>query len=272
MVTLSKTLWNSAKNVAINFNNDRCFERATALAYSSLLTIVPMFTLLLLIVATLPIMQPLENLIEDFLFNNLLPSSNQIIHTYTKAFALQATKLSWISVIFLIITAILLLHSIESAFNDIWKATPKKVNYWRTLLRYFIFAIFTPSILGALLLFNTYIYTLFHIHDGLKYHDPLRNIMQLFSGFLVYVLMFSFYKFLPRAKIPISAAALGALFTTVIFLTGKIVFKLYLHFFSGYKALYGAFAALPIFLLWLYITWLIILLGFEIIRHIYDKP
>ncbi|MSP53429.1 MAG: YihY family inner membrane protein [Gammaproteobacteria bacterium] len=272
MSILTKKLWGSVKEVVIAFNNDRCFERAAALAYASLLTIVPLFTLLLLIVTMLPIMQSLGNLIEDFLFNNLLPSSNQVIHAYTKTFALQATKLSWISVIFLVITAILLLHSIETAFNDIWKTTIKKNNYWHSLLRYSIFSIFTPLVLGGLLIFNAYIFTLFHIRQDVTYHDPLRNIMQLFSGFLIYILIFSFYKFLPRAKIPISAAALGALFTTVVFLTGKILFKLYLDFFSGYKALYGAFAALPIFLLWLYITWLIVLLGFEIMRHIYDRP
>jgi membrane protein len=229
-------------------------------------------TLLLLVVATLPIMQPLEDQIENFLFNNLLPSSNQVIHDYIKTFAGHATNLSWISMIFLLVTALLLLHSIESTFNDIWKSTPQKINYLNKLIRYLLFAGVTPVVLGTLLLFNTHVYDLLHIKDGVTYHNPIKNIMQLSSGFVVYLLMFSFYKFLPRANIPISAAALGALFTTVIFLSSKILFKLYLHFFSGYNALYGAFAALPIFLVWLYITWVIILLGFEMIRHIYDKP
>lgn len=262
---------NSIKTVVIAFNQDRCFDRAGSLAYSSLLTIVPLLTILLLLVTTLPSFNPIEEMIEDFFFNTLVASSNQTVHTYIKAFALQATRLSWISIAFLFVTAILLLHSIESAFNDIWKSQLPRGHVLKKIFRYIIFALFTPALLGAALLFNTHIYALLHIHDGTHYHDPIRNVLQLFPGIMIFILMFSLYKFLPRAPIPTFAAVLGALFTTVVFITTKVLFRIYIHLFSGYKLLYGAFAALPIFLIWLYIAWLIILLGFEIICHVYAR-
>lgn len=262
---------NSIKTVVLAFNQDRCFDRAGSLAYSSLLTIVPLLTILLLVVTTLPSFKPIEAMIEDFFFNTLVASSNETVHTYIRTFALQATRLSWISIMFLLVTVILLLHSIESTFNDIWKSKLTRAHLLKKMFRYCIFALFTPALLGAALLFNTHMYILLHIHDGIHYHDPVRNILQLFPSFMIFILMFSIYKFLPRAKIPTLAAALGALFTTVVFITTKVVFRLYIHLFSGYKLLYGAFAALPIFLIWLYIAWLIILLGFEIIYHVYAR-
>ena len=271
MPNLIKNILSSILEVSRATIEDRCFYRAAALAYNGLLTLVPFLSIVLLIVATVPIMSPLESKAENFLFSNLFPDSSQLLHSEIKTLALQARKLSWISIAFLFVTVFILLKNIEDAFNHIWKITPKTVNLLNYLFRYTIYLVVMPCLLGAILLANSYLQSVLNAHGAIIAPTPLTNITQLIPGILIFIMLLGLYKFVPRAKIPFFAAGLGALFSTVIFLTTKFLFMLYINSFSDYKILYGTFAVLPIFLIWLYIIWVIILIGFELIRHIYTR-
>jgi membrane protein len=257
------------KKIAVNFSKDRCFDRASALAYTNLLTIVPLLTLVLVIVTVFPFMNGIETQIENFIFNDLVPGSSNI-HSYIKGFAGNAMKLSWISLAFLFVTVIMLLISIESTFNDILKTKAKHINYFKSLPRYAIFAIVMPALLGTSFVLSSYLYSLFHLSGEIYHFNLAQNLIHFIPTLLIFIMMLFLYKFIPAEKLSFRLVASGAVFTTIIFEASKKLFMLYIYFFSGYKALYGAFAAIPLFLLWLYISWVIILLGFEIISYFHN--
>lgn len=245
--------------VVHHFIQDDCPYIASALAFTSLLAIVPLMSVGLAIFSTFPVFQDLAQPLQNFIFENFVPATGKIIQNYLQQFTSQVSKLSIWGIIFLVITALLVMFTIEQAMNKIWrvgssrKGVPAFMLYWSILS-------LAPIILGLSLAASSYLFSLPMMQD---HHAP-----SLFLHWFPVMLSLTGFTFLyivvPNCTVRFHHAFFGAFFAAILFETAKQAFAYYLIRYNTYALLYGAFATVPIFFIWVYWVWLITLLGAEI--------
>lgn len=242
-----------------HFIQDDCTYRASALAFTSLLAVVPLMTVCFAILSSFPVFQNLAGPVQDFIFQNFVPTTGKIIQDYLQQFASQVTKLSVIGVVFLFVTAILVMVTIEKAMNHIWRANSSRKGVTAFLLYWAILSL-SPVLLGLSLAASSYLLTMPFIKD---YQTPL-----FFSHAIPFFLSLTGFTFLyvvvPNCRVKIIHGLWGALFASFLFESAKQSFAYYLSRYNTYELLYGAFAIVPIFFVWVYWVWIITLLGAEI--------
>lgn len=254
------------KTVFKNFAEDGCLYRASSLAFTCLLGLVPLMAIGFVILSFFPSMQFLGAKVQTFIFNNLVASSGKVLGQYAAQFSQQVLHMSWIGVAALIIIVVLLMFSVENALNAIWKLPkrPGRFAILRAIGRHWLLLIFVPTLLSGSLVISSYVLTL-GVVKKIAGHVHLPNLMLLMLPTILLFLAFTaIYKFIPAAHVRTRHAAIGGLVATVLFSVSKLLFKLYVTLFPTYKMLYGAFAAVPLFLIWIYIVWLIVLFAAEI--------
>ena len=244
--------------VVRHFIEDDCPYRASALAFSTLLAIVPMIAVGFAILSTFPAFQNLVVPIQDFIFANFVPSTGQIIQNYLQLIATQASKLSSIGVLFLFIVALLVMYTIEQAMNKIWRIHSSRHGLSAFLLYWAIISL-APFLLGISIVVSSYFLSL----PFLANHD----IPALFSAlpFLFSLAGFTFlYVVVPNGPVRFLHGFYGGIIAATLFESAKSAFAYYLSNYHIYQLLYGAFATVPIFMVWIYWVWFITLLGAEI--------
>lgn len=263
-------MWNSLKRwlrfwiaVIIQFNSDGCFYRAAALTLTSLLSIVPLLAVSLSVLAAFPEFKPFGVQIQNFIFNNFVATSGKIIQKYLQEFALHAAQLSVIGLLFLLITAILMLYNIEQAFNVIWRVNRTRHGV-TALLSYWAILTLAPILIAIGFAFSSYFFSLPVISSitGFLNHDKLFFVTM---PFLFTVAAFTLlYQVVPNCQVGFRYAFAGGLVAAILFEFAKHGFAIYFTLFPTYELLYGTLAAVPIFFLWIYFSWLIVLFGAEI--------
>ncbi len=242
-----------------HFHEDDCTYRASALTLASLLALVPLMSVGLTIFSSFPVFQNLSQPIQDFIFENFVPTTGKIIQNYLQQFTTQVSKLSIWGIIFLFITSLLVMITIESAMNKIWHVTSSRRGIAAFLLYWAILSL-TPIILGLSLAASSYVISMPLIHNN---HIPFY----LLNGvpFILSVIGFTFlYAVVPNCSVKISHSLWGGLVAALLFELAKQGFAYYLSHYDFYQLLYGAFATVPIFFIWIYWVWFITLLGAEI--------
>ncbi len=244
-------------------NRDKVIIRASGLAYSSLLAAVPLVAVAFAMFSAFGAFDDIKERVQEFLFSQFLPTSQDVIAEYFNQFADSASKLGLIGFLFLVLTAILLLDSIESNFNNIWHVTTPR-RFVAKITSYTSVLVFGTLFLGASLIISARIKaTLFRDIP----FDPgtLEKIgtwlFPLVLTFLAFLLM---YLVIPYTRVRLKSALLGAFIGSILWEVGKNVFANSVGVSVRYSTIYGSLAVLPIFLIWLYITWIIVLLGLEI--------
>lgn len=249
-----------ARFVAQRFNEDRCAQAASSLTFTTLLSLVPLITVAVTVFAAFPVFTDLMVQAKIFMLTNLVPEiAGKIITVYMEEFANKAAKLTLLGIVGLTITALLLINTIDRAFNTIWRVRRPRAMVQR-LLTYWAVLSIGPVILGASL---SVTYYLVSFSLGYVQHIPL--ISQAGLKFVPVALMsFGFtllYFVVPNRYVPFRHALAGGLLAGVAFELMKRAFALYITHFPIYTLVYGTFATFPIFLLWIYFSWLVILLG-----------
>lgn len=242
------------------FYKENYFYRASALAFATLLAIVPLVVVIVFFITFFPIFDNLILLAENYLFDNFIPSSASTIKTYFITFAQQAATMPMGSIIFLVITAIMLINTIEDTFNYVWKA-PQPRKKWHALMFYWLVILLTPIIIGSSMFASTFIFKA-------AWMVKLTNLLQLtliidfILPIAINTLLFSLlYIAVPNVSVTWRYGLIGGLCTAIIFNFTRIGFVLYLEQFKTYTTIYGVFSIIPIFMIWLYIAWLIIIWG-----------
>ena len=226
------------------FYHDNCFMRAGSLAYVTLLSLVPIFTLAFSMFAAFPIFKGLDQKIENLIFNNFVADSAWAIQSYLHGFIVQTTHLSVIGLVFLLITAV------EQTFNAIWNVRRNRHGVMAFLMYWAVITLIPIVIATILWLVG---------HFALL---PLFSHLYWLAPYLATFIAFGvLYHALPNCRVPPRATFFAALISTILFELTREAFSIYITNYTTYAVIYGALASIPIFLLWLYVSWVVVLFG-----------
>lgn len=248
------------------FIADQGTHHAAALTYTTLFAVVPMMTVTFSMLSAVPAFQDTGEQIQRFIFNTFVPSAGETLQQYLRDFTTQARQLTWVGVALLAATAFWMLVTIEKTFNKIWRVRQPRRGVSSFLLYWAILSL-GPLLLGGGFAISTYFTSLSLISgpDALLGMQALLKFMSLLFSVAAFTLL---YATVPNAQVPLWHAWLGGLFAAVLFEVAKMLFGLYVCLFPGYQLIYGAFATVPLFLLWIYLSWLIVLFGAQLVCNL----
>ena len=232
---------------------------AAALSYATVLNLVPLFTVAFVYVARYPLFQQWLDALEPFLLRHMLPGSGSAVRAYLTEFTAKAGGLQGISIAFVVLTAVLLVATIEREINAIWKV--REPRSW--LRRAFVYALGItagPLAIGAAIYAMTWV--LETSVAQVPFVSPALTFIATPLAVAVTTLAFTLlYALLPARRVPLKAAFLGGLFAALGFEVAKFGFRLYVTTVPTYQMIYGTLAVVPLFLLWIYVSWYVILVG-----------
>ena len=244
------------------WSEDRCPQVASSLAFTTLLAMAPVFAISVALLSSAPFFEQVMVNVKVFLLLNLAPEiAGRIITEYMTQIQRNAARLTTLGVSVLFVTAVALMFTIDRTFNTIWRVRRRRP-YWVSLVVYPLLMLALPVLIGVSVTVTTYVATLSAGVGVPEFANPvlLRFVPVLFSAFT----FFALYKLLPQGHVPWRHAALGGIVAAVLFEAAKEGFAYFVRFGPTYNVLYGAFAALPFFLLWVFLSWLVILFGAEL--------
>jgi membrane protein len=242
------------------FVDDRCLESAATLSYASLLALVPLAAIAFSVLAAFPVFEGAREDIHRFVFENFMPHTGERIAEYFEGFVDNAGKLTTIGIAGLVVTAIMLLATIGSTFNTIFQvARPRRL--LSRFLVYFAVLALGPLLLGTSVSFAANLSALAR-WAGFDGSSGLLERLNWFVSALIVVVAFSLlYAVVPNRRIEWHNAVVGGVTAGILFSMLRWAFGVYLIYFPIYKTIYGALAAVPIFLVWMYLSWAAVLIG-----------
>ena len=246
--------------IVARFAQDHCAETAASLTFTTLLALVPMITIALTVFSAFPVFEDFSIQIKIYLLNNLMPENAGIIITqYMQQFADSAARLTAVGIVFLTVTAMLMMLTIEQAFNVIWRVTRPRPMVKR-LVAYWAVLTLAPLLIGASLSLTSWLVGLSmgHAEDVSPFAVVILRTLPILFATLAFALLF---RLVPNRHVPWTHALTGALLAAVVFEAMSRIFGYFISHFTTYTLVYGAFASVPIFLMWIYLSWLTILFG-----------
>ena len=199
---------------------------------------------------------------ESFVFKNFVPTLGEAIQGYLVRFVENATKMTSLGLVVLFLVALLLISSIDHTLNHIWRVRKNR----RKLVSFSIYWVVLtlgPVLIGTSLLTTSYLLSL----TGFEENTQLA-VRKLFLAFLPYLASFSsfllIYLLVPHTRVHFWSALSGAMIASVLFEISKSAFALYFIHFPVYKDIYGALAIIPLLFVWVFISWVVILVGAQV--------
>jgi len=248
--------------VAERFRRDACLQNAATLSYTTLLALVPLLTIGFSMFAAFPVFSGLTGQLQDLLFQNLVPASTEVVQQHLQSFVDRAAGLTVVGLIALVVSALLMMAAIDRAMNDIWRVQQRRrplqgfMVYWTVLT-------LAPILMGASLGVSSYVVSMASFGD-IDALSGVRGGLLAAMPFVAETLAFTFlYAAVPNHRVPVRHALLGGVLAAVLFEIAKGGFGWYVRNIPTYEAIYGALAALPIFLIWIYLSWIVVLVGAE---------
>ncbi len=260
--TLWQRLWHFVRLLTARFIEDQGLPSTASLTYMTLLALVPLMTVSLAVFSAFPVSERVAEQIQDFVFANFIPASGEVLQQYLQQFSQKASQLTGAGFVFLILVALGLMANIDRAFNTIWRVKAKRsplsifIVYWSILS-------LGPLLIGVSMAVTSYLVSIPLFSDAaatLGFGRSLLGLAPLLASAAAFTLL---YAVVPNRRVPIKHALAGGVLAAVLFEIAKRGFAFYLTQFPAYEAIYGALAAIPIFLVWIYLSWLVTLLGAE---------
>ncbi|MFA6901971.1 MAG: YihY family inner membrane protein [Gallionellaceae bacterium] len=251
---------NLFKLVIARFNQERCMDMASSLTFTTLLSLVPLITIALTFFSAFPQFADFLMQAKNIIHANMLPETGgKIISQYMAQFADNAAKLTAVGIIFLAVTAMMLIYSIDNAFNRIWRVTRQRALIQRVLVYWAVLTL-APLLMGGSLSITSWLIAISvgHFSQLSAVALGLLKLVPLLLATLTFAFLF---RVVPNRFVPFRHALIGGAISALAFETMNRAFALYISHFPTYKLVYGAFASFPIFLLWVYLSWMTVLLG-----------
>ena len=244
--------------VISRIQTDNILRVASSLSYTSLIALVPLIAIGLAVFSAFPVFVEIKAQLQDTIVQNLVPSIGKEISQYFNEFISATAKLTTVGVVGIAVTAILLLSTIENSFNYIFKVyKPRSIKTKITL--YWTIITLGPLLYGVGFSLRGYFYTLQkfmpdNINTGYFLSSTLPSLLTLGAIMLVYILV-------PNKKVKFVHAFVGAIIASIAFYIMRKFFGTFIASSVAYTTLYGALAAIPVLLVWLYFTWAVVIFG-----------
>jgi membrane protein len=258
--------WGFVKHLAHRYLTDGCRESAAALTYMSLFALVPLLTLVYSVFSMVPAFQGLGDQVQSLIFKNFIPQSGLEVQQYLMDFSQQARKLSVVGALILVVTAYLMLTNIEKTFNRIWGTVGNRKGLSGFLLYWGILS-FGPLLVGIGLMMHTYLISFQLIVDEVDALGVTALTLQYLPWLLTWMAFTLLFVAVPNTRVSFRYALVGGLLTAIMFQVAKSLFGTIVVN-SNFHSVYGAFAIIPLFLFWIYLCWMIVLSGAELVRSL----
>ena len=246
------------------FLRDRCFDQAASLSYTTLLSLVPFVALCAVVLSVVPQFQDLRDDIERLFTGNLLPEASNAAIAQFRRFVQKAGRLTGFGVVGLALSAALLLAAIDMAFDTIWRVHRRRSILVR-LLAYGAILALGPILIGGSLSLQGFFLATGKQLAGVAFIKGLRVAAPVLLLIAEAVALMLLYRFVPTRRVFWRDAVVGSLVGAVLLEGMKRGFAFYLQQFSTFQLIYGALAVIPVFLIWLYLCWVAVLFGAEIV-------
>ena len=248
-----------ARLVWRRFREERCNQIASSLTFTVLLAIVPIVTVALTLISAFPVFRELLQHVERFLVRYMLPESAAALAGYAEQFAENAARLTAVGIAFLFVTAIIVLLTIDRAFNQIWRVPRSRSTVQRVFIYWALLTV-GPLFVGASLSLTSWLVSqsLGLVKDLPIATEVMFDVVPILLTAAAFTLA---YITIPNRRVLVRDALTGGVLAALAFEAMKHGFASYIAQFPTYKLVYGAFASVPIFLLWIYLSWVVVLLG-----------
>ncbi|MGB3609164.1 MAG: YihY family inner membrane protein [Cellvibrio sp.] len=248
------------------YQQKECQKSAASLTYVTLFAIVPLMTVTFSMFSIIPAFEGVGEQLQTLIFSHALPYSEQELVSYLQEFSSQARKLTVIGVVFLVGSAYLMLKNIEANFNSIWGVKYGRRGIMSFLLYWAILSL-GPLLLGVALAISTYVASLRLLMDEYASLGLVTWLFQFLPVLLSAAAFTLLFAAVPNCKVPVSDAAIGGFVTAITFELLKRLFGLVVTN-SSFTLIYGAFALVPLFLLWINMIWMVVLGGAVLVHTI----
>ena len=254
------TVWEVLKYAVRRAQEKKLTQVASSLTYTTVLSLVPMLAVVLSLFTAFPLFAEFRYALENFLAGSVMPAVvSDTVMSYLNEFAAKASGLTTIGGLVLIVTSVMLFRTIDDAFNDIWQVETRRPLRQRILVYWALLSL-GPILVGASLWALSVL-----ARESLGMIGEIPAVTNLALSLLPLLLTGSGFTALfftvPNRSVHLKDALIGGFLTALILEILRVGIAYYLSRFPSYTVIYGAFATIPIFLLWVYLSWLVILLG-----------
>ncbi len=252
------------KNLAFEFLDKGCQKSAAALTYMTLFALVPLMTVTFSMFSVIPAFDGVAEQLQSLIFAHFVPETGTEVQRYLADFSAQARRLTGAGVGILVVTAYVMLTNIEKTFNAIWGVQQARRGLASFLLYWAVLSI-GPLLLGAGMLITTYLLSLRLMVselDQLGISTAFFSLVPLLLTSAAFTLLFAA---VPNCRVPVKFAVIGGVATAICFELLKMAFG-WMVANSSFQLIYGAFAVVPLFLLWINFVWTVVLAGAVFVR------
>jgi membrane protein len=251
------------KDIAANFWSDIKKERITVsaghLAYVSLLSLVPVIMVFFMVMSAFPAFSEARNDFQQFIFNNFVPHAGDVVEKYMTEFVSNASGMTATSIGVLLVVALILISNIDKTFNYLWKTKVQRPVIF-TFAIYWMVITLGPLLIGMSIAVSSYLNGLATFADDYTpgFGTAFLALVPWASAIGAFMLL---YMIVPNRTVKAKYAFFGALFAAILFELTKQGFGLYITNFPSYQVIYGALAVIPILFVWVYLSWIVVLMG-----------
>ncbi len=250
---------NIGKAFLEHIKSERITVSAGHLAYVSLLSLVPVIVVFFMIMSAFPAFSEVREQLENFIFTNFVPTAGDVVQDYLADFVSNASGMGAVSIVSLLVVALLLISNIDKTFNHIWRTQVERPFIF-TFAIYWMVITLGPFLIGSSIVVSSYLAGLATFAE--EYTPGLGTFfLKLVPSFAATGAFLILYMIVPNRPVRVKYALCGALLATVLFELSKKGFSFYVTSFPSYEVIYGAIAVVPILFVWVYLCWIVVLLG-----------
>jgi membrane protein len=248
--------------VGQRFARHDALQHAAALTYTTLLSLVPLMAVTLAVFSAFPVAERVNEVIQDFVFTNFVPASGAVLQQHLSEFSAKASRLTGAGALFLVVVALMMMSSIDRVLNRIFEVRARRGPVSKFLIYWAVLSL-GPVLIGASVVVTSYIVSLPILSEAATsgIGRRLLGLTPILTSAIAFMML---YAIVPNRRIRFAHAVVGGVLAALLFELAKRGFGYYLTQFPTYEAIYGALATIPIFLVWLYLSWIVVLLGAEV--------
>jgi len=255
-----KTLYGYGVFLFKRSKEDNIKVPAGHLAYVTLLSIVPCLAVVFYMLSAFPMFSELNSIIEDLIYNSFVPTAGDAVKEHMTGFIENTKQMSMVGIASLVVIALLLISTIDQTLNRIWRCNRKRSTIHAFTIYWTILSL-GPIIIGGSIALSSYLFSIVQNDGFLSVGQQLLSFMPFLFSWLAFA---GVYTLVPHQRVTFRCAIIGGFVAALMFNLATDLFSLYITNFPSQQIIYGALAVIPIMFVWIYFSWLIVLIGAEV--------